>query len=784
MTSLDSELKHSFEKLEFPKLIAYLKSLCQTEVGEKYFDAMPSFLDRAAVEAEYRLVGQAHLLVGKNVFPDLTGTKDVRISLERASKEGSFLAGKDLHEISFLLHVAESARKSLLKQRTDLPELSEIGFRLYSDRILEFNLNRAVDEEGNVRDDASKELARIRARLIHTRGALRKKIISIARSFSEMEYSEDDIFTQRDGRLVLPVKSEHKRQIQGLIHGSSATGQTVFIEPAPAVELNNEVISLLFEEQREIEKILKELTDKIRKVVPQLLQNVEVISYLDSLYARGMYSIRLNAIVPSISKVPRLVKARHPLLAIKLGNDKVVPTDMFLDDETRAVIISGPNSGGKTVTLKTIGLFGLCVISAIPLTGDPGTELPAYEKIFVDIGDDQSIEDNLSTFTSRVKHFVGVLSKADEHSLVLIDELGEETEPAEGAALSSAILEDLRDLGAMSFVTTHNSGLKVFASDTRGMLNAAMEFDQNTLTPTYKLVLGRPGSSYAFEIAQRTGITPNIITRARKYVGEGRDKLESLLLRIEQLENELRDRVIEIKKEQELAEKMRQEYEKRVHSAKKEASEIRNKAADEAEDIVSKLNTRIESLVREIRETKADRQTVKHARTEANAIAAEVAQLRVRQEGEKVGNFSIGDPVILTGTLMSGYVLERTNDKGNLVVDVNGLKLRVHESELKHASRSETSRREPLTEVTSGIETKVDIRGMRPYEIQSSVEKFIDNACLGGAKHVEIVHGMGTGALKRSVEQLLRDHPFVTSFRSGEIGEGGQGVTIVELKEE
>ncbi|MCL4511073.1 MAG: endonuclease MutS2 [Bacteroidetes bacterium] len=784
MIERDSELLRSFEKLEFPKLISFLKTLCQTELGEKYLDDIPLIFDKGSLEKEYVLVDQAHSLSVRNIFPDLTGVKDVRASLARASKEGSFLLGKELRDISKLLHVVESARKSLLKQKNELREISEIGFQLYPDSILEFNINRAMDEEGNVRDDASKELHRIRASLNHTRSTLRKKIMTIARSFSEMEYSEEDIFTQRDGRLVLPVKAEFKRQIPGLIHGSSATGQTVFIEPSFAVDLNNEVISLQFEEQREIEKILRELTERIRGVVPQLVQDVEVIAYLDSFYARAVYAMRLRAVVPAVGvvKVPRLVKARHPLLVIKMGRDKVTPIDMFLDDTTHAVVISGPNSGGKTVTLKTVGLFVLCNLAAIPLTADPGTELPIYENIFTDIGDEQSIENDLSTFTSRIKHFVEVLLKANDKSMVLVDEFGEETEPAEGAALASAMLEDLRDIGSTSFVTTHNSGLKVFAADAPGMLNAAMEFDQKTLTPTYKLVLGRPGSSYAFEIAQRTGLKQKIVERARKYVGEGRDKLENLLLRVEQLENELRDRVIEIKKEQELAETMRQDYEKKIHSAKKEASEIRNKAVDESEKMVVELNRKIENIIREIRESNAEKETIKRAHVQIDEMKQQVVKLKATEQAARTKGFQIGDPVLIKGTLLAGEVVEKSNEKGELLVEVNGLKMRVHESELQETTRSKMAKGEITVEVQSGIPTEVDIRGMRPYEIQTSVEKFLDDAYLGGLKQVEIVHGTGTGSLRRAVEQLLKVHPFVVSFRTGELGEGGQGVTVVSLR--
>ena len=782
----DPELLRSCEKLEFPRLISFLKGLCQTELGEKYLDDVPLIFDKSSLEKEYLLVDQAHSLSAGNAFPNLSGAKDVRASLTRASKEGSFLQGKELHDIGALLHVVESTRKSLLKRKDELREISEIGFRLYTDSILEFNINRAIDEEGNVRDSASKELHRIRTGLIRTRGNLRKKIISIARSFSEMEYSEDEIFTQRDGRLVLPVKAEFKNQVPGLIHGSSGTGQTVFIEPSAAVDLNNEVMTLLVEEQREIEKILRDLTDKIREVVPQLFQDVDVVAYLDSLSARADYGIRFSCVVPSVgtAAVPKLVKARHPLLVIKSGRDKVVPVDMFLDDSARVVVISGPNSGGKTVTLKTIGLFVLCNLAAIPLTADSGTELPIYKNVFTEIGDEQSIENDLSTFTSRIRHFVSIIGRADRESLILVDEFGEETEPAEGAALASAMLEELRDRNAMSFVTTHNSGLKVFASDAPGMINAAMEFDQRTLSPTYKLVLGRPGSSYAFEIARRTGLESNIVQRARKYVGEGRDKLEGLLLRVEQLENELRGRVIDIKKEQEIAETMRQEYEKKIFSAKKEAADLKSRAVDESERIVAELNKKIESIVREIRESNAEKGTIRRSRVAIGELKNQVAAMRDTGKTERKRSFEIGDIVTISGTLLVGEVMEKSNEKGELLVEVNGLKMRVHESELEGTSKNKVKGSATSVEVHAGIANKIDIRGMRPHEIQNSVEKFLDEAYLGGLKQAEIIHGTGTGSLKRAVEQLLKIHPFVASYHSGEFGQGGQGVTVVDLKAE
>lgn len=783
MIERDTELVRSFEKLEFPRLISYLKTLCQTELGERYLDSIPLFSSKVGLEKEYKLVDQAHSLAVRNIFPDLSGAKDVRPFLAHASKEGSLLQGKELHLISVMLHAVDGVRKSLLKQKNDLPEISQLAFQLYPDTVLEFNINRGVDEEGNIRDDASKELHNIRASLNRTRGNLRKRIISIARSYSDMEYSEDDIFTQRDGRLVLPVKAEYKRQLAGLIHGASATGQTVFIEPSEAVDLNNEVISLQFEEQREIEKILHELTGRIREVVPKLVQDVDVLSHIDSLYARGSYAMKLGAIVPAVGAVavPRLVKARHPLLTIKLGREKVTPVDMFLDDSTRVVVISGPNSGGKTVTLKTLGLFVLCNLAAIPLTADPGTELPLYERIFTEIGDEQSIENDLSSFTSRIKHFVGILERVDEKCLALVDELGEETEPAEGAALASAMLEELRDAGTMTLVTTHNSGLKVFASEAPGMQNAAMEFDQNTLTPTYKLVLGRPGSSYAFEIAQRTGISTSVVERARKYVGEGRDKLEKLLLRVERLENEMRDRIAEIKKEQELAESMRQEYEKKLYSAKKEAVEIRRKAVEDSENLVGDLNRKIENLVREIRENKASKESIKESRSEVEGLKALISNLREKEKEERK-ELKVGDSVMIKGTLLTGEVREKSNEKGELLVEVSGLKMRVHESELQITGKRKIREATASVEVHTGTQTKLDIRGMRPYEIQASVEKFLDEAYLGGLKQVEIVHGTGTGSLRRAVAEILRTHPFATSFRSGELGEGGQGVTIVELK--
>lgn len=781
----DSEIRRSLEKLEFSKLLSILVGFCQTEIGEKYVLDIPFCSDPSALEKEYKLVDQARVLVLSGNPPSLHGAVDLRSHLVRASKEGSMLQGKELRQISTFLHVVDSTRKRLLKEKGSLVDISEVAYRLYPDPVLEYNINNSVDEEGNVKDDASKELHRIRLSLRHLRSSLRKKLLNIARSFADMEYSDEDIFTQRDGRFVIPIKADYKHKVSGLIHGQSSTGQTVFLEPSSIVDANNEIVSLQFEEQKEIERILRVLTSQVREVASSIMQNVDVIAYIDSLFARAEYAIKFDCIIPRIDGVrkPRLVKALHPLLLAKLGKDRVVPLNLFLSDDQQIVIISGPNSGGKTVAIKTIGLFFLMTMSAVPLPADPGTEIPLFRKIFTDIGDDQSIENDLSTFTSRIAHFVKILSEADDSTVVLVDELGEETEPDEGAAIASAVLEAIRDKGAIAFVTTHNSGLKIFASDSPNMVNAAMEFDQSSLQPTFKLSLGRPGSSYAFEIAERTGLSSEVINRARSYAGESRNKLEILLLRVEHLENELRKRVLEIKREQELAESLRQDYEKKLHNARKESEEIKKNALTEMQDLIQNVNKRIESVVRELREKKATKESIKNARTKIGEIKKEVSSLVNAQAVQSNFGFRVGDDVRLRGTLLVGRVIEKTNDEGELLIDANGLKMRVHESELEKASPERKRTSQVAVEVKVNTSTKLDIRGMRAFEVQTSIEKFIDQAYLSGLHVAEIIHGTGAGVLKKTVEGILRAHPFVVSFHSGDLNEGGQGVTVVELKE-
>lgn len=781
----DNEIRRSLEKLEFPKLLSIIKGFCQTELGEKYIENIPFIFDKVELSKEYKLVSQAQLIMLSSNPPPLEGAVDVRQYLFQASKDGSMLQGKELLKISRFLHVVDITRKRLLKEKDSLFDLATVAYRLYADPVLEYNINNSIDGEGNVKDNASKELYHIRSSLNHLRASLRKKLLHIARSFADMEYSDEDIFTQRDGRFVIPVKSDYKHKVSGLIHGQSATGQTVFLEPSTIVEANNELVSLQFEEQKEIERILRNLTSQVREVASNMIQDVDLIAYIDSLFARAGYSIKFNCIVPRIEGVkrPRFVKALHPLLISKLGMERVTPLNLFLSDDQQIVVISGPNSGGKTVAIKTVGMFVLMTLSAIPLPADPGTEIPLYKKIFTDIGDDQSIENDLSTFTSRIAHFVKILNEADDSTIVFIDELGEETEPDEGAAIASAVLEAIRDKGATAFVTTHNSGLKVFASDAPRMVNAAMEFDHVSLQPTFRLSLGRPGSSYAFEIAQRTGLPLDIINCARSYAGESRNKLESLLLRVEQLESELRERVYEIKHEQELAESLRLDYEKKLHNAKKEAGEIKIKALKEAQDLVDGVNKRIESVIKEIREQKATRESIKNARVNIEEIKEEVHALLDSHFIKSDAGFEVGEDVKLQGTLLVGRVIEKTNEQGELLIDVNGLKMRVHESELEKTSRQKWRTNQSDVEVRMNTSTKLDIRGMRSYEVQTIIEKFVDEAYLSGLRIVEIIHGTGTGVLKKTVEGILRSHPFVSSFRIGDISEGGHGVTVVELKQ-
>jgi DNA mismatch repair protein MutS2 len=684
-------------------------------------------------------------------------------------------------------------RDFLSKQRTQAILIWDIAEPLHIDKVLIYNIERAIDESGAVKANASKELQAIRRAINDKYDQLRKRLESILKSVSDQGFSQDDIITTREGRMVIPVKAEHKNRVQGFIHSASASGATVFVEPSETLETNNDIRSLQFQEQREVERILKELTAQIREERDHLLNNIIILARLDALNAKAKYSIEVLGVQPTLVESGRMkfVHARHPLLMISHGHDGTVPLDIELGGEYNTLVISGPNAGGKSVALKCVGLLALMTQVGLHIPASDQSVVRVFKKLFVDIGDEQSIENDLSTFSSHLKNLRQIAEEADNESLVLIDEIGSGTDPAEGGAIAGAMLETLAMRGSCTIATTHHGALKVFAYETAGVENGAMEFDQSTLTPTYRFKAGIPGSSYALEMADRLGFDRNLLARSRDMLGDRESKLEGLLGDLEASSQKYRAQLESLAEEKARVDELLQQYEAKMASQSKELRDVKRKALDEAREIVDHANAVIERSVREIRESKADKVTLRDIREEVTALKQELekehSSVSIVPDIVEADPIEVGGKVRLKDGGEIGEVESIAADGRNAVVVFGIVKMRVPLSDLRGTQERQSQRRPSSfsrAEKPEHVPTDIDLRGMNGEEALPLVDKFIDTAMLAGLHRIDVIHGKGTGALRKKVTEFLSNHPRVKSFRLGEWNEGGTGATVVELKSE
>jgi DNA mismatch repair protein MutS2 len=772
------------DKLEFDKIIDRLCSLTSSDLGKNAARQIVPHTDRTLILFELQQVSQAkELLIAEGSVP-FDGVKDIAPALRRTRIENHLLTASELLDIASTLRAARTLHTFLAKRKSTYPTLASFLSRLWFDKVVEFNITQAIDEGGAVRDSASKELKSIRRDIAETGELLRKQLSAILRTVSEQEFVQEEIITTRDGRMVIPVKVEHKKHVPGFIHTTSASGATVYIEPAECLDLNNALRELHVREQREIERILGELTRQVRDIALPLQQTLMALAELDLLVAKAKYSIEIIGSAPQISEKHslRLIQARHPVLLQKHRRDEVVPLDLELGGETVTLVITGPNAGGKSVAMKTVGILVLCVQSGLHIPAAPESELPVFHAVYVDIGDDQSIEHDLSTFSSHLVRLKEITERANERSLVLIDEIGAGTDPAEGAALGAAILRTLTMRGALTIATTHHGTLKAFAHESPGMANGSLEFDQETLRPTYRFRLGVPGSSYALELAHRLGLAPSLLAEAREFLGSETTKLESLIAELERQTQAYRQEIQNASKERERLQALVEAYEKKMAEVKKEVTEVRQKAMLEAQELLRSTKQTIERTVREIRESRAQADQLQEARNELRGIEQEIhkeLEHMVQENGQV--NIALGDRVRLRGASEVGEVVEIRTDEA-IVVWRNGT-LRVPLAKLiKDESSAVQTAPVVFSQYAPESKTEIDLRGMLGDEAVEAVQRFLDDALVTGFHRVTIIHGKGTGALRRRVEEFLKHYPHVASFRLGEWNEGGSGVTVVELE--
>jgi len=779
--------KAAIEKLEFRKITEHIAAYALTGKGRNSILNIAPLTTPEFVTEELFKVEQSKQLLIKKDPPPLENIPDLTRNLEHSKISGAILIAKIILEI---LRLAKTSRllKQYLKLNTDAaPSLQNISVNLFSDKIFEHHIERIIDENGEIKEKASKKLLEIRQEIRDRQSLLTKSISKIMKTLEDKGMVREDYLTLRDGRMVIPVKSEHKRHLRGFIHSESASGQTVYIEPEETLELNNEIVSLGFAEKREIERLLKELTQLIGKESGKLQQSLTSLSILDSLFARAKYSIEIIASSPSIDnrKAFFIADARHPVLLKKTGRQNTIPLNFKLQNE-RVVLITGPNAGGKTVVLKTIGLLSLLLQSGIQIPVSPDSNFHFFDNILLDIGDEQSIEDDLSTFSSHLTNIKKIIEQSGKHSLVLLDEIGTGTDPAEGSAIAAAILTVLRDKRALVFASTHHGNLKLIADSEKDFINAAMEFDHENLVPTYKFKLGVPGSSYAFEIARRIGIEENILRLAESTMDTDKHRIEKFLTELESESNKLQKKLKELENENKRLTGLSSLYEDKIENLEKEKKDILKKTKEEAEQLLSGINKRIENVIKEIRESNAQREIIKEAKKIIESIKEESKKIYTPEVANttEISDFNIGSFVNIRNTGASGRIVQLDTDKKSAVVESGSIKMVVKLNELEIAP-------EKLQKEQSGhyhkinypdIEYRIDIRGKKPEEADFDVIKFIDDSYMNGQNRIEILHGKGTGALKKMVKDILDKHEKVKDYHFAPIEAGGEGITIVELK--
>jgi DNA mismatch repair protein MutS2 len=648
----------------------------------------------------------------------------------------------------------------------------------------------SIDENGTVLDGASDQLRGIRQKLRSTESRIREKLESLIRSSSAQKMLSDAIVTIRNERFVIPVKQEYRSAYGGIVHDQSSSGATLFIEPQAIVTLNNELQEAKVKEKQEIERILIALTVQVAEVANELRQNVYLLGELDFMFAKGRYSHELKASKPKMNDrgYIKLVKAKHPLIA----QEDVVANDIELGDQYTSIVITGPNTGGKTVTLKTLGLFTLMAQAGLQIPALDGSEMAVFKHVFADIGDEQSIEQSLSTFSSHMVNIVDILQKVDHESLVLFDELGAGTDPQEGAALAISILDQVYERGARVVATTHYPELKAYGYNREGVVNASVEFDIETLSPTYKLLIGVPGRSNAFEISKRLGLSAEVIERAKGYIGSETNKVENMIASLEdsrrQSEHELEE-AEELRKE---AQKLHKELQSQIIEFNEKRDKLYEKAeekdqatvkaaSEEAEKIISdlrKMSQKNHALVKEhelIEARKRLEDAVPTLEKSKKKPAAPKKQERTLQAGDEVKVLSWGQ---------KGTLVERVSNN-EWQVQMGIMKMKVKEKDLEYISSPKPVETKPLATVKGKdyhVNLELDLRGERYENALIRVEKYIDDALLANYPRVSIIHGKGTGALRKGVQEYLKNHRSVKNIRFGEASEGGSGVTVVEFK--
>ena len=790
--------------LEYDKIIAALAECCATDGARAMALSLLPTDDPDLVKRRQERCAAARRLIGSKGYPPFTAPEDVLSATDRADKGATLSTGELLH-ISALLH---SARGILDYHNSDRPfdtALDEHFARLQTARPLESAIDRAIQAEDMIADEASPALADIRRKIRQTNNKI-KDILQSYTGSTRASYLQDNVVTMRNGRYVIPVKAEYKNDVKGLVHDTSSSGATLFVEPMAVIEANNELRTLQSREDREIERILSELSAAVSEQSGIIRLDYHTITELAFYYAEGSLADKMKANQPTVADTPLidLKRARHPLI----DANKVVPIDVSLGEDYDTLIITGPNTGGKTVTLKTLGLFVMMAQAGLQIPAEEDSRLGVFSDVLADIGDEQSIEQSLSTFSSHMVNIVDILGKVGEGTLVLFDELGAGTDPIEGAALAVSILEEVRRKGARIAATTHYAELKAYALDTPGVKNASCEFDVDTLRPTYKLIVGTPGKSNAFAISERLGLPASVVSEAKERVSKENRRFENVIERLET------DRIA-MERNREETERLRLEYERFKQDAEKRLQEKIagsekeiEKERERARQMIDSARANSEFVFKQLEEIRKKQESGQFARELAEARASVREALKRSDDvySSFSGNYSldeeyvpprpykVSDAVYLVPYHQEGEITALPGPDGLFGVRAGILKAKMAGKDLRLLDgkiKDAVKKKKPAVPASAGgtqkkgtseFRVELDIRGRYGDDGWDETDKYLDQAVLSGIATVRIVHGKGTGALKKAIWEHLKNDRRVKSFRLGNYGEGDSGVTVVELK--
>jgi DNA mismatch repair protein MutS2 len=777
--------------LEFTKVKEQLLDHASSSLGrEKIKNLIPSTDFQEVLRLQAETDEAANVIRLKGNAP-ISGIHDIRAHIKR-SVIGGVLSPHELVQIASTIHVSRQMKRfieELAGERIDIPILSEQVDKIIPLTNLEQAIKHAIDESGEVLDGASDFLRSLRNQLRSNEARVREKLESMVRSANAQKMLSDAIITIRNDRFVIPVKQEYRGHYGGIIHDQSSSGQTLYIEPQVIVQLNNQLQDIRVKEQLEIERILMELSAKVAEHEYELQIIIEVLGNLDFIFAKARYGRQIKASMPSMNNEGRIVlyKARHPLIQI----DEVVANDIVLGKDFTTIVITGPNTGGKTVTLKTLGLCSLMAQAGLQVPALDGSELAVFDAVYADIGDEQSIEQSLSTFSSHMVNIVDILKKVDHNSLVLFDELGAGTDPQEGAALAISILDEVHNRGARVIATTHYPELKAYGYNREGVLNASVEFDVETLSPTYKLLLGVPGRSNAFEISKRLGLNERLIQVARSHVSEDSNQIDKMIASLEESKRQAELEHEEARDYLKQTEKLHKDLQKEMIAFYEQKDTLYEKAADKAKEILDEAKAEAEKIIRDLRKMRIEKhaEVKEHELIEARRRLEEAApqipkSKKLLNKKEKKHALLPGDEVKVLTFGQRGTLLEKASDN-EWQVQIGILKMKVKEKDLEYISTPKPVETRPMAIVKgrdADVKLELDLRGERYEDALMKVEKYIDDALLSGYPRVSIIHGKGTGALRQGVQEYLKSHRSVKKIRFGEAGEGGTGVTVVEFK--